>query len=78
MLLSKLFLKWLAISNIISWVVAFFIMNNWLQNFAYKTAIGIWVFVVGGLMALIIATITVSLHTVKAANTNPAESLRYE
>jgi putative ABC transport system permease protein len=53
-------------------------MDKWLQNFAYKTSVGIWIFVISGGVALLIALLTVSFHAIKAATANPIESLRYE
>ena len=53
-------------------------MNKWLQNFAYRTNINLWVFLVSGGLALIIALITVSVQTIKTATANPVESLKYE
>ncbi len=77
-MLSKEFTKWVIIANLIAWPVAYFIMNKWLQNFAYKTGISMWIFAASGVAALIIALLTVSLHAVKAATANPIKSLRYE
>jgi putative ABC transport system permease protein len=53
-------------------------MNKWLQNFAYKTHVSWWVFAVAGIVAVIIALITVSFQAIKAAIANPVESLRSE
>ena len=53
-------------------------MNNWLQNFAYKIEIGWWIFALSGIIAIIIALLTVSFQAIKAAVANPVESLRYE
>jgi len=78
LLLSKEFLIWIIISNIVAWPLAWFIMNKWLQNFAYRVNIGIWVFVLSASLALIIALVTVSYQSIKAAVANPVESLRYE
>ena len=78
LLLSKEFTKWVLTANIIAWPAAYYIMNNWLQNFAYKTNISIWIFFFSGIIALMIALLTISLHTINAANTNPVESLHYE
>jgi putative ABC transport system permease protein len=78
LLLSKEFLIWIIISNVIAWPLAWFIMNNWLQNFAYRVDIGIWVFVLSASLALIIALATVSYQSIRAALANPVESLRYE
>ncbi len=77
-LISKEFLKWVLIANLIAWPVAYYFMNNWLENFAYKTDITLWVFIFSGIIALIIALLTVSSQTIKAATANPVKSLRYE
>jgi len=77
-LLSKEFVKWVLIANIIAWPAAYFIMNNWLKNFAYRTDINWLIFLLAGIMALIIALATVSTHAIKAATANPVKSLRYE
>jgi putative ABC transport system permease protein len=53
-------------------------MNRWLQNFAYRIEIGIWIFVLSGILALLIALLTVSYQAIKAAVANPVEALRYE
>ncbi|MCP4309647.1 MAG: hypothetical protein GY790_00155, partial [Bacteroidetes bacterium] len=58
--------------------LAWFAMNKWLQNFAYKTELSWWVFALAGVIALIIALLTVSWQSWRAANKNPVESLRYE
>jgi len=77
-LLSKEFTKWVLAANLIAWPVAYFAMNKWLQNFAYRITIQVWMFVGAGIMALIIALLTVSWKAVKAASVNPVKSLRYE
>jgi putative ABC transport system permease protein len=78
MLLSREFLKWVLLANIIAWPIAWYGMNNWLQNFAYRINIGLWTFVLAGLLALVIALLTVSFQTIKATIANPVEALRYE
>lgn len=78
LLLSKSFMKWILLANVVAWPIAFFAMNKWLQNFAYRVNIGIWVFVLSASLALIIALVTVSYQSIKAALANPVESLRYE
>jgi ABC-type antimicrobial peptide transport system permease subunit len=77
-LLSKDFLKWVVVANVIAWPTAYFFMNKWLQNFAYKTTIGIDIFILSGTLALVIALITVSFQSIKAAVADPVDSLRYE
>ncbi len=77
-MLSKEFTKWVLVGNLIAWPVAYYIMHNWVQNFAYKASIGVWVFVFSGALALVVALLTVGTHAVKAATANPVRSLRYE
>lgn len=77
-LLSKEFTKWVLIANVIGWPLAYFVMNRWLQNFAYRVNIGLEVFILSGLAALAIALIAVGYQTIKAATANPVDSLRYE
>ena len=77
-MLSKEFLKWVLIANIIAWPVAYYIMNNWLKDFAYRININLWIFLLSGIITLVIALLTVSSHAVKAAIANPIKSLRYE
>ncbi len=77
-LLSTQFAKWVLIANVVAWPLAYYVMNNWLQNFAFRAIISLWIFIASGAMALVIALLTVSLHAIKAARANPVESLRYE
>jgi putative ABC transport system permease protein len=77
-LLSKEFAKWVLLANLIAWPIAWFSMNSWLENFAYRIGIGWWMFVLAGGLALVIALITVSYQAVKAAVMNPVDALRYE
>jgi putative ABC transport system permease protein len=77
-LLSKDFLKLVLVAVIIAAPVVWFVMNKWLQDFAYRISIEWWVFVIAGLIALFIAWITVSFHSIKAAIANPVKSLRTE
>lgn len=77
-MLSKEFAKWIIVANVIAWPLAFYVMNKWLQEFAYRTNIGILVFAISGVAALLIALSTVTFHAIKAATANPIESLRYE
>ncbi len=77
-LLNNNFVKWVAIAFVISTPLAYFAMNKWLENFAYKTELSWWIFALAGLLALGIALLTVSFQSWKAARRNPVESLRYE
>jgi putative ABC transport system permease protein len=77
-LLSIEFLKLVFLAFIIAAPIAWFIMNKWLQDFAYRINISWWVFIVAGLIALIIALATISFQAIKAAVANPVNSLRTE
>jgi putative ABC transport system permease protein len=77
-LLTKDFTKGVLVANIIAWPVAYYAMFRWLQNFAYRTNIGITTFILSATIALLIAIITVSYQSIKAALANPIEALRYE
>jgi len=77
-LLSKEFVKLVLLANLIAWPIAYFVMNDWLQDFAYRIQIGWWVFALAGGLALVIALLTVSAQAIKAALANPVEALRYE
>jgi putative ABC transport system permease protein len=74
--IAKPFLLWVLVANLIAWPVAYLIMNKWLQNFAYRTQIHFWIFVVAGTAALIISLLTVGLQAYAAAKSNPIKSLR--
>jgi len=78
LLLSKEFIRWVVLANIIAWPVAYFTMNKWLQNFAYRTDVNIVLFLFAAVMALAVAGMTVSVQSVKAAVANPVNSLKYE
>ena len=78
LMLSREFAKWVLAANVIGWPLAFIVMNEWLEGFAYRTEIGIWIFLFSGLAALLIALVTISFHAIKAATANPVEALRYE
>lgn len=77
-LLSKDFMKLVMIAIILSSPIAWYLMNRWLQDFAFRIDISWWFFVAAGTMALVIALITVSFQAVKAAVANPVKSLRTE
>jgi putative ABC transport system permease protein len=78
MLLSKEYVKWLVVANLLAWPLAYYAMHNWLQNFAFRTDITIWPFLLAGGSALIVALLTVSYQSIKAALAHPIKSLRYE
>lgn len=78
LLLNIDFIKWVVISFIIATPLAWYIMNNWMQNFAYKTKLSWWLFAASGILTLVIAVLTVSWQSWRAASKNPVEALRYE
>jgi ABC-type antimicrobial peptide transport system permease subunit len=77
-MLSKDFVSLIILSIVIASPVAWYFMNQWLQDYAYRTIISWWVFVVAGFSAIFIGLITVSIHAIKAAIANPVKSLRTE
>ncbi len=77
-LLSKDFIKLVFIAILIASPVAWWVMDQWLQSFAYRISISLWVFILAGVSALVIALVTVSFQAVKAAMANPVRSLRTE
>lgn len=77
-LLSREFLMLVLVANIIAWPIAYYAMNRWLEDFAYRIDIGIGTFALSGLLALIVAMIAVSFQAVKASMTNPVNGLRHE
>ncbi|MFC2165414.1 ABC transporter permease, partial [Acidobacteriota bacterium] len=77
-LLSKEFLRWVALANIIAWPVAYYITRQWLNDFAYRVDIALWMFAFPGAIALLIALVTVSGQAIRSAYRNPVESLRDE
>jgi ABC-type antimicrobial peptide transport system permease subunit len=77
-LLSKDFLLLVFISCLVAFPLAWWMMHNWLENYKYRIEISWWVFVVAGTTALLIALITISFQSIKAAIANPVKSLRSE
>jgi putative ABC transport system permease protein len=77
-MLSLTFLKPVLIASLIAFPIAWWAMNSWLQDFEYRVAISWWVFVLAGLAALVIALVTVSFQSIKAATINPVKNLRTE
>ena len=77
-LLNMNFVKWVFIAFFIAVPLAWYAVNKWLENFAYKTTLSWWIFVLAGVLALGIALLTVSWQSWRAATRNPVEALRYE
>jgi putative ABC transport system permease protein len=77
-LLNKGFIRWVLLSLIIGIPVSFYLMSVWQNRFAYKTGLSWWIFALAGLSAIIVALLTVSWQSWRAATKNPVEALRYE
>jgi len=77
-LTARDFIKWIALANVIAWPLAYYGTHLWLRDFAYKVHVGPLWFVLAGVLTLLIALITVSFHALRAALSNPVDSLRYE
>ena len=77
-LLNKDIIRWILIAFVIATPIAWYFSKRWLENFAFRTTISWWIFVLAGLLAVAIALITVSWQTYKVSRRNPIESLRYE
>ncbi len=77
-LLSREFVKWVAVANLIAWPAAYFASKQWLQGFAYRVPIGVVPFALSAALALTIALLTVSYQAVRAAVADPVKALRYE
>jgi putative ABC transport system permease protein len=78
LMMSREFTRWVLLANIVAWPIAYYTMHRWLQSFAYRSDMGWSVFILSGFIALLIALLTVSLQSIKAATANPVDSLRYE
>jgi putative ABC transport system permease protein len=77
-ILSREFLVWVALSNIIAFPIAWYAMHRWLEEFAYRVGVDWWVFAFAGGLSLLIALLTVGTRAIIAASANPIEALRYE
>jgi putative ABC transport system permease protein len=77
-MLNKNFVKWVALAFVIATPVAWYVMHNWLDTFAYRTSLTWWIFAFAGVLALFIAILTVTWQSWKTATTNPVKALRYE
>ncbi|TFH02210.1 MAG: FtsX-like permease family protein, partial [Calditrichales bacterium] len=77
-LLIKEFVKWILLSNIVAWPLAWLVMSRWLEIFAYRIDLAWWPFILSAVVAVCIAIITISSQTLKAANDNPIHALKYE
>ncbi|MEC7264138.1 MAG: FtsX-like permease family protein, partial [Bacteroidota bacterium] len=78
MLLNKDFVKWVALAFLIAVPLSWYAMHRWLEGFAYKTNMNWWVFLFAGILTMLVALLTVSWQSWRAASANPVESLRTE
>ncbi|MCD6565936.1 MAG: ABC transporter permease [Bacteroidales bacterium] len=77
-MVNKSFIKWVIFAFILACPVVYFAISRWLNNFAFKTEISWWVFLIGGFLALFITIVTISIQSYKTTIKNPVEALRYE
>ena len=78
LMLSMEFTRLIVIANLISWPIAYFFMQRWLQNFTYRINFGLWIFIAAGILTLVIAWLTISFQAKKAVLADPVDELRYE
>lgn len=78
MLLCREFFLLVLVSNVIAWPVAYFLMKTWLQKYAYRTSLSVFIFMAAIGIALLVAFLSVSFQAIRAATANPVDSLRYE
>jgi len=78
LIVTRDFMKWVILANVVAWPVAYWSMKNWLNNFAYQVNLGIGVFLFSGMLTFLIAIATISWHVVRITRANPVNSLRYE
>jgi putative ABC transport system permease protein len=78
LLLSKDFSRLVLFANIIGWPIGYYVSHRWLQTFAYRIGIGWWVFVIGAALVFFISLSAGTYQSIKAASSNPADTLRYE
>jgi len=78
LLLSKQLVKWTLLANVIAWPVSYILMRRWLNGFAYRIEMGVDIFILSGITALLLTLVTISFQTARAATVNPVDSIRYE
>lgn len=77
-MLSADVIKYVVVGNVVAWPIAYYVMDHWLQDFAFRTSIGVLPFLAAGGLAMLVALGTVSVQTIKAARANPVDALKYE
>ena len=78
MMLSKEYTRWVLIANLIAWPITYDVAIKWLESFPYRVALGPAIFLLTGILTLVVAWLTVSYQSVRAALSDPAKSMRYE
>jgi putative ABC transport system permease protein len=78
LLLSREFTLLVILANVIAWPVTWYLITQWEKDFLYQAPLNLWIFPAAGAAAFLVALLTVGYQSVKAATTNPIESLRYE
>ena len=78
MTISQDFLYLVLFANLIAWPVAYWLMSHWLQTYAYRVSLGLSVFILSGFLSILIASATIGIQALRAARTNPIDTLRYE
>ena len=78
LLIGRNFVVLVAVAFLIATPIAWIVMNNWLESFAHRIRMSLWIFALPGAVVVLIAMFTISFHTIQAARANPAHSLRYE
>ena len=77
-MLSRDFAKWIVLANVAAWPLAYLVVQRWLNDFAYRIDLGIDIFFLSGLLVIVVALLTMSFQSIRAALTNPAGVLKYE
>ncbi len=77
-LLSKEYVRLVVYANLIAWPIAYFVMNDWLDGFAYRTDLSPWIFVLAAALAIAVTMLTVSYRAVSVAHTDPVDALQHE
>ncbi|MFC2089850.1 ABC transporter permease [Bacteroidota bacterium] len=78
LLLNKQFTLWVILANLIAWPAGWYVMKKWLENFAFRIPLSIWIFISAAILAILIASVIVSFQTITAAKQNPVDAIRYE
>jgi len=78
LLFMKDVLRWVIWANLLAWPIAFYVARKWLEGFAYRIDVEVWMFILASFLSLLIAVVTVGWHAVRTALADPVQSLRYE